>query len=70
MNAAKSKRTGSPAPSNPTYMSPKEVAKYLGITRRTVYTFLNNGTIAGMKIGPGSWRISRESLDKMLKPAK
>jgi len=42
-----------------------ELAEALGITRRTLYNYLKNGRLKGVKIG-GEWRITEENLVRFL----
>jgi excisionase family DNA binding protein len=44
-----------------------EVEKILKVTNRTVLSYIASGQLKGIKIG-GSWRITEESLDRMLEP--
>ncbi|HQD17982.1 MAG: helix-turn-helix domain-containing protein [Bacillota bacterium] len=41
-----------------------DVAKYLKVTPRTVYSFLESGTLKGVKIGR-SWRIRKHDLEML-----
>jgi excisionase family DNA binding protein len=50
---------------NPKYMRPKEACLYLGVSHRTVYNWMNNGTIQSKRVG-GSRLISRDSLNKLV----
>lgn len=45
-------------------MTVADVAKYLKVIPRTVYSFLETGTLKGIKIGR-SWRIRRQDLEKL-----
>ncbi len=51
----------------PALMTPKEAAEFLRMPVRTVTKLLNDGTIAGRKIGK-SWRIPREVLVALALP--
>ena len=44
----------------------KEVAKYLGLNKRTVYNLVRKGEIPGTKIGR-QWRVKKESLDELFR---
>jgi excisionase family DNA binding protein len=44
-----------------------EVEKILKVTNRTVLSYIASGQLKGIKIG-GSWRITEESLDRLLEP--
>lgn len=43
-----------------------ELAKYLNLKKQTIYNWLNQGKISGIKIG-GVWRFDRREIDKWLK---
>ena len=43
------------------YLTPKELATYLGVHYNTVYELLNNRKILGKKIGR-TWRIPRHRV--------
>jgi excisionase family DNA binding protein len=46
--------------------SPEEVAELYGVTRHTVYEWLQTGRLAGMKVSDGpraKWRVSPAALD-------
>jgi excisionase family DNA binding protein len=46
------------------YLTPEEVSKILKVHENTIYLWLTNGKIKGIKIG-GLWRIPAESLPKL-----
>jgi excisionase family DNA binding protein len=46
-------------------MTVEDVAKYLRLTRITVYKLLKEGKIHGYRIG-GSWRVNKKDLLKMM----
>jgi len=46
-------------------MTVEEVAQFLRLTTRTVYTMVEVGILPGTKIG-GVWRIDREQLEQKL----
>ena len=46
-------------------MTPKEVAKYLGLHVMTVYKLTRQGNLPSAKIG-GQWRFKRDVLDEWL----
>lgn len=50
---------------NKTY-TVKQVAGILGYSTNSVYTFLKEGRIKGVRIGKGRFRISQEELEKLL----
>ena len=43
-----------------------ELAEYLKLKKQTIYNWLNQRKISGMKIG-GVWRFERREVDKWLK---
>ena len=43
-----------------------ELADYLRLRRQTIYNWLHQNKIAGIKIG-GVWRFSRRDIDKWLR---
>jgi excisionase family DNA binding protein len=45
---------------------PDEVAGLLALSRRTIYRMIKDGRLPGVKLGPGPWRIPRESLMHLL----
>ncbi|GAF77183.1 unnamed protein product [marine sediment metagenome] len=47
----------------------KEVAKYLGLNKRTAYNLVRKGEIPGTKIGR-QWRVKKESLDDLFRNPK
>ncbi len=44
------------------YYNPAEVAEVLGVTRRTVYTWIRSGILPAIKSGPKLWLVSEELL--------
>jgi excisionase family DNA binding protein len=46
------------------------VAKYIGVTRRTVYTWIKEGRLTAVRTGPKLWAVSMSDLDKFLQPKK
>jgi excisionase family DNA binding protein len=46
-------------------MTVEDVAKYLKLTKITVYKLLKKGEIPGYRIG-GSWRVNKKKLLKMM----
>ena len=48
-----------------TVLTPDEVAKVLGLSRRTVVGWLENGKLPGIKVG-SRWRVKEEDLDKFI----
>jgi excisionase family DNA binding protein len=43
-----------------------DLAKYLKLQKQTIYNWLNQKKISGMKIG-GVWRFDKSEVDKWLK---
>lgn len=50
----------------PERMSAKDVAEVLGVTQRTVSTWLLNGDLPGYRL-PGTWLVMREELRDYLR---
>ncbi|MCK4520042.1 MAG: helix-turn-helix domain-containing protein [Candidatus Omnitrophica bacterium] len=50
----------------PRLMSVDELADYLGLQKQTIYNWLHNGKISGIKIGK-VWRFDRKYIDDWLK---
>ena len=42
-----------------------ELAKYLRLNKQTIYNWLHEGKISGMKVG-GVWRFDRQAVDRWL----
>lgn len=47
------------------YLTPEEVAKYLSVTDRTVYTWLRTNQLKAVKLGR-LWRIKEKDLETFL----
>lgn len=43
-----------------------DLAKYLKLQKQTIYNWLNQKKISGMKIG-GVWRFDKQEIDKWLR---
>ncbi len=43
-----------------------ELARYLKLRRQTIYNWLHEGKISGIKLG-GVWRFERKEIDSWLK---
>ncbi len=43
-----------------------ELADYLKLKKQTIYNWLHQGKISGMKVG-GVWRFDRKEIDNWLK---
>jgi excisionase family DNA binding protein len=52
------------------FLSPAGVAKYLGVTRRTVYTWIRQGRLKATRTGPKLWLVSMSDLGEFLHPKK
>ena len=48
-----------------TLMGPAEVAKYLGVTERTLYQWAQTGKVPALKVG-SVWRFRRNEIDRWL----
>ena len=46
-----------------------ELAEYLKLKKQTIYNWLNQGKISGIKVG-GVWRFDRKDVDNWLKSKK
>ena len=46
-------------------LTTQEVADYLGLTRRTIYTFIQEGTLRAVKVGR-EWRIKESELEAFI----
>jgi len=44
----------------------EELADYLRLQKQTIYNWLNQGKISGIKVG-GVWRFDRKEIDDWLK---
>ncbi|HDN85864.1 MAG: hypothetical protein DRP68_04830 [Candidatus Omnitrophota bacterium] len=53
----------------PRLMSVEELAHYLGLKRQTIYNWLHQGKISGIKIGK-VWRFNRKEILRWLKEQK
>lgn len=51
--------------STKTILTPDEVGKALGLSRRTIISWLENGKLNGIKVG-SRWRVKEEDLDKFV----
>jgi len=47
-------------------LTPEQVAELLNVTRETIYRKLRKGEIPAARVGK-VWRISRETIDRMLR---
>jgi excisionase family DNA binding protein len=46
-----------------------ELADYLKLKKQTIYNWLNQGKISGIKVG-GVWRFERKDIDSWIKSRK
>lgn len=53
----------------PKLMNVDELAEYLGLRKQTVYNWLHQKKISGIKIGK-VWRFERNEIEKWLKSHK
>jgi len=49
-----------------TLMDVDELANYLRLKRQTIYNWLHESKIAGIKVG-GVWRFDKKEIDRWLK---
>lgn len=47
----------------------KELAKYLNVTERTIYSLLERGELPGFKVG-ANWRFRKEDINKWIEENK
>lgn len=50
-----------------TLLRPDEVARLLRVSRWTVYRWLAEGKITGTKLGKGTVRVFKQSVDELVK---
>lgn len=50
-------------------MNIDEVADYLRLQKQTIYNWLSQGKISGLKVG-GVWRFDRKDIDSWLRSRK
>jgi len=53
----------------PSLLSVEDLADYLGLKKQTIYNWLNQGKISGIKIGK-VWRFEKKEIDNWLKKFK
>ena len=46
-----------------------EIEDIIGVTHRTLLSYVYNGTLKAIKIG-GKWRVTKEQLDEFIKGGK
>jgi excisionase family DNA binding protein len=52
------------------YLSPLQVAEYLKVTRRTVYSWIKEGYVPAVKAGPKLWQVAAHDLETLLRPGE
>ncbi len=53
--------------SSPAYLSVREVAKLLRVSRRTAYALVESGALPALRLTPtGAWRIPAADLERFL----
>ena len=53
----------------PSLLTVEELAQYLGLKKQTIYNWLNQKKISGIKIGK-IWRFEKKEIDNWLKTCK
>jgi excisionase family DNA binding protein len=53
----------------PRLMSVEELAHFLGLRKQTIYNWLHQGKISGIKIGK-VWRFDRKEIENWLRECK
>ncbi|MFC1515063.1 helix-turn-helix domain-containing protein [Candidatus Omnitrophota bacterium] len=53
----------------PSLLSVEELADYLGLKKQTIYNWLNQGKISGIKIGK-VWRFDKSDIERWLRECK
>ena len=53
----------------PSLLTVDELAEYLGLKKQTIYNWLNQRKISGIKIGK-VWRFEKKEIDNWLKTCK
>jgi excisionase family DNA binding protein len=51
---------------NTVFLTPKEVAKIIGVHPKTVHLWLRTGKLEGTKISYRAWRIPKSSIDAFI----
>lgn len=62
----KKSKTKTPSSSPSSIMTPKQVAKYLGLHIITLYRLIKKGKLPSFKVG-GQWRVKKDLLDSWIK---
>ena len=52
-------------PVEPAYFSVRDLARYLGVSRRTAYNLVAAGDVPSVRVG-GQYRIPRADLERLL----
>jgi excisionase family DNA binding protein len=52
------------------FLSPLQVAEYLKVTRRTVYSWIKEGYLPAVKAGPKLWQVAAHDLETLLRPGE
>jgi len=50
----------------PAVMTPQQVAEYLQVHIKTVYSWVNGGELKASKLGPRSFRVRKEDIESFL----
>ncbi|MFO8052989.1 MAG: helix-turn-helix domain-containing protein [Candidatus Omnitrophota bacterium] len=66
MGKERNKKSNTKIPSSSSIMTPKQVAKYLGLHIITLYRLIKKGKLPSFKVG-GQWRIKKDLLDSWIK---
>jgi excisionase family DNA binding protein len=53
---------------NQYYFTVKEAADHLGVSTKTVYTYIHEGRLEAYRYGPRSYRISLDAFDALYRP--
>ena len=53
----------------PSLLTLEELAEYLGLQKQTIYNWLNQRKISGIKIGK-VWRFERKEIDRWISECK
>ena len=51
-------------------MTVKQAAAYLQVNPKTLYRWLKDGKIAGVKLNGNAWRVRRADLDRWMSPMR
>ncbi len=53
-----------------TYLTVKEVADRLRVTRQSVYNWINDGRLKAVKVGGKALRITERSVNDLIQPTE